>query len=93
MSTASPLPITNKADVRNDKPLIRTMNHTHFVEWELSHLERLVLRMSAAAQFPPAYWEARVAGLSRQAVVADHLARIERLKKALPPHEFPAMVA
>ena len=69
------------------------MNHTHFVEWELSHLEQLILHMGAAAQFPPAYWEARVAGLSRQAAVADHLARLERLKKALPADELPAMVA
>ena len=69
------------------------MNHTHLVEWELSHLERLVSHMSAAAQFPPAYWDVRVAALTRLAVVASHFARIERLKKKLPPVEFHAMVA
>ncbi|CAG9229216.1 hypothetical protein PSAB6_50152 [Paraburkholderia sabiae] len=49
--------------------------------------------MSAAAQFPPAYWDVRIAALTRLAVVASHFARIERLKKKLPPVEFHAMVA
>ncbi|MEI6002349.1 hypothetical protein H3V53_36060 [Paraburkholderia bengalensis] len=69
------------------------MNATHLVEWELCHLERLVSHMSTAAQFPATYWEARLSALTRLAVIANHRARIERLKKMLPHVESSAMAA